>query len=903
METKKGEDRFDSILRNIATRDDIKELPILIEQATRSIIQRNQQFNGDEDVYQSDLSRLRDAIKENKRKNRGQGGAIDKLKFRSVITGRTASISSLRNTPKNPWKARGERKKKAKRKEEEKGILKEEKQKKREKEREVKQKEKTESEAVDSAIKTLLKRSGRVARNLITDDNKEKAKNAISNAIVKMVEDQKQVDLEMINEAIGSSRIREYINADVSGRVAIVRGLIDSIKFPDLSDKGDGEPPDIGDAPLIAKQATKKLVRKAWERYSANPEQIKRDLNVVKPLWQRYYNDPWKIVSDVTTAQKAIGILGGVTTFIYYFWNTLKYTVGVSVDTIAEYLAEETGIPAEVIKPQVEATIEMIQDKVLPKNKTKLLKDTILEVSEEYDMEPVIKKINTIPVDSAGKLDLSGVRITDKPPERLQIEAPGDDVDISGVRITDKNRQERLQIEAPPILNNNNNNDVNIVMNETQIGGSRFTPKPGDVPSFDIAGKARDARPEFMGKLQSKLRELNVQDFSGLEEIPNEVMRAYVEATDKDALVNTIAQTYSKQVSYTPEDHEKSIVDRLTSKVIGKKKRDKIEKRANRLIKNLSKTARKQGKKIGKKALKLSVELAIAAENEYDRQKQRQVVAPAQAPAQAQAEPEPEQAEPEQAPEQAEPEIKLDDLPAPPTTIPSGLDVGLAQGVAGPLGAIRAADARQSNIAQAQADYHAAIKETTRNAIKVKAEEDPGYEGDQWLRPEFRNIVQDVEKLKWMDVQENEERENENLADIVYVEEVNTEYVGDFDDDNIINQINKQEEQIRYTDNILVYPDFTPAGTRLEMVVPQVDVKRKEPINDLSFPMYVHDMAPAELTDRYTPIHDGKLDEMDTLATYNVLDESLMIKKLSLLPNPRNLPLPRLMAIYRMVRV
>ena len=67
METKKeGEDRFDSILRNIATRDDIKELPILLEQATRFIVQRTKQFDGDDDVYQSDLDRLRRAIKENK---------------------------------------------------------------------------------------------------------------------------------------------------------------------------------------------------------------------------------------------------------------------------------------------------------------------------------------------------------------------------------------------------------------------------------------------------------------------------------------------------------------------------------------------------------------------------------------------------------------------------------------------------------------------------------------------------------------------------------------------------------------------------------------------------------------------------------------------------------------------
>lgn len=382
------------------------------------------------------------------------------------------------------------------------------------------------------------------------------------------------------------------------------------------------------------------------------------------------------------------------------------------------------------------------------------------------------------------------------------------------------------------------NDNVEVVMGEglsTQSIGRTRTP----VPSFDIANQIREARKEFTVQLQTKLRnDYNVQDFVGIDSTPNEVIRMYMDSNDKDAMINSIA----KEVTSTFSDVSKPKT---------------WQKKAKQFGRNILKNAKKQGKKLGKKALKLAISATIAAEDEYERQEALKQGQPATAPTTAPA---------------TEPEITLDDLPEAPTHTPGSKVAGVAATATASSGNVKSAMQRQ---VQAGSTLQQQLDE-----IQEANSEKP-YESDMFLRPEFRSIVQDIEKLKWIASPEQEEQEELAIMDIIYVDEdadPRTHGVLNDNTENTIADMNTSELNVRYRGAHLTKDEFAPAGMKMSFKSKNRPIKeRVNPATSLipEPTLYPHLMLAGQLTDKFNFGDELNLLPRDDMLTIITVDEPL----------------------------
>lgn len=434
-----------------------------------------------------------------------------------------------------------------------------------------------------------------------------------------------------------------------------------------------------------------------------------------------------------------------------------------------------------------------------------------------------------------------------------------------------------------------------------------------DIPESDEeednSMQMRAARREFISRLEAKLRDRGVQDFGGTlgvnEVTPDYVIEKYMVVDDKDRFLDRIAEIHSlgSDTKDAEPETKRGLAEQIAESSIGK--------RANKLTKKIKKGV----KKAGKAAAAAAVAAGVAVTNEMTRQEQEQRQQQQQQPEQQQQDPEIQrlrqeldrlrqrQQQQQRRQQQQQGQRQQQQQPENPEDRAQKLIADIDKKF-GPRADIEQAEESRAQLADAL------------ERIDERNDDDPAYRGDMWLRPEFRNIIYDIAKLKVMEQPTFEKREDKTLTDLVYVPEVDAEVAGEFrdiDKDDIVMRLNVMQKQIRYMNTMLSHYDYTPTGTKLQMQYPyQPPIKRVNPKNGLKHPpLYEQQiMNASELLDRQprppwvkpSTMDKTILDEPDSMSNWISVDEMSIIDRVASLPNPRNLPLPMLARQYRNLR-
>lgn len=378
--------------------------------------------------------------------------------------------------------------------------------------------------------------------------------------------------------------------------------------------------------------------------------------------------------------------------------------------------------------------------------------------------------------------------------------------------------------------------------------------------------RMRAGRREFIRSFESKLRSQGVQNLGGTlgvsQLIPDNVINSYLNAPDKDAFTDEIVESYQQQLESTDLKRYESKLTRGRAEQIAE---SSIGKKAKALINKIKRKALKEALKHG-----AVVGGAIAVESVRNQ------------------------------PEEQKEEVKRpDNVEDRAMELIQRIDKHL-----GVKSEIDQAERSNSQIADAI------------NQIKEQNDDDPAYRGDMWLRPEFKNIIYDIAKLKFMETPEFKAREDKTLTDLVYVPEVSSDIAGeyrDIDKDDVIMRLNKLQHEIRYLNTLVRHYDYTPPGTKHQLQYPyEPPVKRVNPKRGLEEPPLYRQqiMNPSELLDRQprprwespATMDNPRFHEPDTMSNWVAVDELSIIDRVASLPNPRNLPLPMLARQYQNLR-
>jgi hypothetical protein len=439
-ESKEEIDMFDEILKGIAGTDALNKLKETIAMSLR-VIHNQYVDNKDYKAFEKRYNAVQDAIKRNK-KRFGRAGKVNAINIDDPNTGRSKKIQAILNAiPKIPKTARSKAKT-----------------------METKVKEALDPMNLNDRIKKRLK-NAKLKKDALTEAK-------VSDIIKVELEIEGLKNAERIVNSLKTASINSFISSSLTGRVNMIANLINYPPSPDIDDEGDDDKKEF-DEPSTPKE----------EQITELMPTPKRVSDTIKSVILRYLKNPDKIIKDfrmikkgydmVDTLFKVIQYLGGISAVMYMLGEYLIAGFDLTVDAIISIVQSifPDEDPAE-IERQVRlgfdalekiphgqpASPEEIADVIFGANRSKSVGSQIEVSDAEYD--DFIKKINAVYVD--GRLDISGIKITDKPKSKQLIGAPGDDVDISGVKVKD------------PIGINLQGDKSKAVV--------KFKPKPGQVP-------------------------------------------------------------------------------------------------------------------------------------------------------------------------------------------------------------------------------------------------------------------------------------------------------------------------------------------------------------------------------------------------------------------------------------
>ena len=162
-------------------------------------------------------------------------------------------------------------------------------------------------------------------------------------------------------------------------------------------------------------------------------------------------------------------------------------------------------------------------------------------------------------------------------------------------------------------------------------------------------------------------------------------------------------------------------------------------------------------------------------------------------------------------------------------------------------------------------------------------DESKTFEPELWLRPEYRNIMYDINKLKWMDTPENIREEDLAIAEMIDIDErADPETHGELivDEQNTIASDNKKEMEFRYRNADITKDTYGIPGTKKEITLKSIPPKPRNPLKNMIVadqPMMPHVMYSGMMVDRFEFSDDiSQFQPRDDMQSVFIADEVLL---------------------------